>query len=654
MVPFAPSEHLVSAASGLLCNKKTGPGALSFRCLQAASRPVHGPPFTITMASTLNNNGSNNLPGNSLSTSSKYPGVSAPISTAQPTPEEIEETIKLEECLRSFNLFESEEEMSHRMTVLSQINTLAEQWIREVSRAKNFPAEVADTMSGKIFTFGSFRLGVHTKGADIDTLLVVPRHVDRADFFASFSEKLRKQPQAEYVHMVEDAFVPVIKTKFDGIELDILFARLALKNIPPDQVLRSAELLRNLDQKCVRSLNGCRVTDDILSLVPNLESFKLALRAIKLWAKRRGIYSNVLGYLGGVSWAMLVARTCQLYPTATASTLLSKVFLVFSQWPWPKPSFLRDNREDTAPLGFPVWDPRTNVGDKFHLMPIITPSYPQQNSTFNVTHSTRTIIVNEFQHALSVCQAIAEGKEEWKKLFEPINFFDKHKHFIILISSTQAEWLGLVESKIRHLVMALEKRGCIKIAHVFPQSFTRQVVTDENSTEPAASSGDVASTSSSSIAESDLNSNGDAKNGQSKSSSAQDKEPSDGESDQCKDTNPATTPAPTPALKKVEEETMWFIGLEFDKAKDKDKEDTRPNVDLTDEIQAFIDTVRKNDTKNSSDAKIVVKYAKRKQLGQYVPSLKEPKTKMKGKKRPSSSMGQNGDTEVNCKKVRTT
>lgn len=36
----------------------------------------------------------------------------------------------------------------------------------------------------------------------------------------------------------------------------MLFARLALPTIPEDIDLREEALLKNLDQKCVRSLNG--------------------------------------------------------------------------------------------------------------------------------------------------------------------------------------------------------------------------------------------------------------------------------------------------------------------------------------------------------------------------------------------------------------
>ena len=40
------------------------------------------------------------------------------------------------------------------------------------------------------------------------------------------------------------------------LQMDLLFARLALPLIPPDLDLMDATLLKNLDEKCVRSLNG--------------------------------------------------------------------------------------------------------------------------------------------------------------------------------------------------------------------------------------------------------------------------------------------------------------------------------------------------------------------------------------------------------------
>uniref|UniRef100_A0A8C4NDI4 Poly(A) polymerase n=1 Tax=Eptatretus burgeri TaxID=7764 RepID=A0A8C4NDI4_EPTBU len=256
--------------------------------------------------------------------------------------------------------------------------------------------------------------------------------------------------------------------------IDVLFARLALQVIPDNLDLRDNSLLKNLDIRCIRSLNGCRVTDEILHLVPNVENFRMALRAIKLWAKRRGIYSNMLGFLGGVSWAMLVARTCQLYPNAIASTLVHKFFLVFSKWEWPKPVLLKQPEE--CNLSLPVWDPRINPNDRFHVMPIITPAYPHQNSTYNVTMSTRAVMVEEFKEGLAVTDEILQGKAYWAKLFETPSFFQKYKHYIVLTASAlteeqHLEWVGLVESKIRILVGNLERNEYITLAHINPQSF---------------------------------------------------------------------------------------------------------------------------------------------------------------------------------------
>ena len=56
--------------------------------------------------------------------------------------------------------------------------------------------------------------------------------------------------------------MPVIKAKISGIPLDFLMARLALSSIPDDLSLKDDNLLRNLDERCIRSMNG-RLSLDI-------------------------------------------------------------------------------------------------------------------------------------------------------------------------------------------------------------------------------------------------------------------------------------------------------------------------------------------------------------------------------------------------------
>ncbi|VDK77909.1 unnamed protein product [Litomosoides sigmodontis] len=423
--------------------------------------------------STTTNRGNSN--GKDDKPTTTYLGVSQPISISGPDEFDIMMSTKLDEYLQANGYFETEEEMNLRLKVLSKINAYVKKWVRGVSKRRQMPDSEIQSVGGKLFTFGSYRLNVHTRGADIDSLCVAPRHVDRNDFFTSFYEMLAEDPNTTELRQVQEAFVPVIKLKYYGIEMDILFARLALPKVPEDQQLNDDSILRNLDEKSVRSLNGCRVADEILRLVPNVSNFTYALRAIKLWAKNHGIYSNVLGYLGGVSWAILVARTCQLYPNTGPARLVQKFFLLYTKWEWPHPVVLKETEishaRDMPSLQELVWDPRSRSGDRFHLMPIVTPAFPQQNSTFNVTKSSLKIIMNEIEEGLVTINDIMQGQAEWSALFEEVNFFSRYKHFLALLclSATEQDelvWCGLVESKIRFLIASLERRESIRVCHV--------------------------------------------------------------------------------------------------------------------------------------------------------------------------------------------
>jgi poly(A) polymerase Pap1 len=79
-----------------------------------------------------------------------------------------------------------------RELVLGRITGLVKRFVKQVSLARGLSEAAADAAGGKIFTFGSYRLGVHGPGSDIDTLVVVPKHISREDFFEVFEKILRE------------------------------------------------------------------------------------------------------------------------------------------------------------------------------------------------------------------------------------------------------------------------------------------------------------------------------------------------------------------------------------------------------------------------------------------------------------------------------
>ncbi|KAJ7181371.1 Poly(A) polymerase central domain-containing protein [Mycena crocata] len=405
-------------------------------------------------------------------------GVTPPISVAQSTEREREITTTLMEELKAQNSFESEEESRRREIVLGRLSALVRKFVRDVSISKGLSESAANAAGGKIFTFGSYRLGVHGPGADIDTVCVVPKHVSRADFFAVFEPMMRAMDGASEVSGVPDAYVPIIKAKVLEIPLDLQCAPLGMSAIPDDLSLRDYGILKNLEESVVRSVGGTRLIDELLQLVPNVHVFRDALRCIKLWATRKAIYSNVVGYLGGVAWAMLVARICQLYPNAVAGAVVSRFFTILSKWQWPQPVLLKQIEEGTLQLR--VWNPRIYPADRAHKMPIITPNYPSMCATHNVSESTLAVMKEQIADGAAVVDRVVAGTASWSTLFTKHDFFHKYRNYIQVVVLTrdeqmQMKWAGTVESRLRHLIMKLEFVNNLRLAHPFNKGFDRVI-----------------------------------------------------------------------------------------------------------------------------------------------------------------------------------
>ncbi|CAB4303008.1 unnamed protein product [Prunus armeniaca] len=394
--------------------------------------------------------------------SARQYGVTRPISTAGPTEADIQINIELEKFLiEEAGVHESKEEATKGEQVLQRIEQIVKDWVKQLTSSRGYTELMVEDANAIIFTFGSYRLGVHHPEDEIEMLCVGPSYVNRdEDFFFILQNILAEMEEVTELQPLPDARIPVMKFKFDGVPIDLLYASISLLVVPEDLDISDASLLYDVDEPTVRSLNCCRAADQILKLVPNVEHFCTTLRCLKFWAKRRGVYSNVIGFLGGVDWAILVARVCQLYPNAVPSMLVSRFFRVYTQWRWPNPVMLCALEEDE--LGFSSWDPRKNSRDRTHHMPIITPAYPCKNSSKNVSQSTLRVMVEQFQYSNNICEKVELFKAEWCALFEPYLFFESYKNYLqVDIVAADVDdlraWKGWVESHLSQLTLMIER-----------------------------------------------------------------------------------------------------------------------------------------------------------------------------------------------------
>ncbi|OQR75759.1 poly(A) polymerase gamma-like [Tropilaelaps mercedesae] len=413
----------------------------------------------------------------------------------------------LRQLLYQRGQFECPPQVSERYEVTNRVLSLFKTWLYHVMDAKGLREALHGAPSFRMRQFGSLRLGVQDVTSDIDLCFVGPRWISREEFFSSFPKltsillttcktstfidpmyvflscaadvKLEQYPhEFTKLSVLPLAFVPVIRVTCRNFGIDIVFARAEVDEISRELDLLSSSTIESLvtDIRCVRSLNGYRVTEVVLRFVPRYRVFQLALKTIRFWAKCHKIYSHTLGYLGGVSWAILVAKVCTIYPKAGAARIVNKFFLVMSQWRWPEPVMLLPEGYGASPH---LWSITQMPWD---IMPIITPVYPQQNSSFNVSKSTLLVMKNAFTEGLRITDAVLLEDVDWEKLFEPMDIFSLYEHFVILQTvrhNTDADdkelWVISVERCMKKFLNGIDQcQQCpIEYLHVSPDYSVR-------------------------------------------------------------------------------------------------------------------------------------------------------------------------------------
>lgn len=112
---------------------------------------------------------------------------------------------------------------------------------------------------------------------------------------------------------------------YKDTDIDISFCQLPTETVPRDiEKVITKDLVDSIeDDKSKTSILGRKNNLMILELTgKQVENFKETLRVVKVWAKNRAISSNGMGYLGGISWAILVAKICQVFPNHKPMKLL--------------------------------------------------------------------------------------------------------------------------------------------------------------------------------------------------------------------------------------------------------------------------------------------------------------------------------------------
>lgn len=312
-----------------------------------------------------------------------------------------------------------------------------------------------------VHVLGSGALGVAMPGSDIDVLCLGPDSLPRERFFEAVTGALSSMGALTGSRAVLEAQNPVLKLEFGHAEVDVQYARLppGVPLLAPEVV--SPEVRARMEPASLRALVGFLEARALLGRAREAvgeEPFRRVLRAVRAWARAREVNSHALGYLGGFSWAVLVAHACVHAPEGSrddAAALLEHFFATCTRWEWPAPVALTEAARSYRP-------------QRRDVMPVLTLLAPVANSARNVSRSTLAVLKEEWARGEALTKRARSGSASWDALFEPVDALSEGEHFLLIEAHAAdedalARCLGWLDGHVTGLVVALEAEPSLRL-----------------------------------------------------------------------------------------------------------------------------------------------------------------------------------------------
>uniref|UniRef100_A0A183BJR9 polynucleotide adenylyltransferase n=1 Tax=Globodera pallida TaxID=36090 RepID=A0A183BJR9_GLOPA len=191
----------------------------------------------------------------------------------------------------------------------------------------------------RLVNSGSHSLYAELEGSDLDLVCFLPNNINVYKFYGSDGDSLVSMLK----NLLDEKKINWISGKVKLIQIEHKDMNIDLSLVPipghylvqKNHCLESDEIVKETKfESAIYSLAGLRTAKYLFLNVPNQPMFSSLLKAVKIWARNRLIYSGIFGYLNGVALSVMAAKICIVYPNAPITYLFQQFFMVYSKWDW--------------------------------------------------------------------------------------------------------------------------------------------------------------------------------------------------------------------------------------------------------------------------------------------------------------------------------